>query len=264
MKWNHRSVEWNSSLAKIYRRLPPDLKYVLPDLPPHVLHDSTKTEFYTEIPARKQILTIAACEHRECSISRVLRSAFHDQQDILIVGGNGKHLAGAVSPSNKQNAALSSVEAIQMAKVLRKQEEADCTNIFAVSDPNSKHCYDDCLRKCDSGADGIFFQPILSSIGVETLGSFGNANTEFDSTFLIGGLPVIQSVKGLLFWASLLHDFDGAGDPLFQDHVNYFASHTDGFVWAKNQEKLLYDSGSIDGVHYMSLKNTKVLERILF
>jgi hypothetical protein len=288
------SVEWGAAVARAYPQISAAaaatrMHIVLPDLP-SVISPSLTSEFYTQVvPPQKRILTIAACRHSERSlIDCLVQQQLDTQQNvdhIMIVGGNDKGGCGS----------LGTLEAIRIANRLQPLLTDSSLTVWATANPNCKSSLQSVVSKLDAGATGIITQPLLSSHAVETLQTYPTAaallcNSSTGITY-VAGLALPTSAASLLFWSKLL----AAGhppqqqhqppppcclledDPLFRDHVRYFAhgggihnsnsnsnSNYSSTRWAKNQAQMLSEIDMLSGIHYMPLHNTPDLLAILW
>jgi 5,10-methylenetetrahydrofolate reductase len=115
-------------------------------------------------------------------------------------------------------------------------------------------------QKIEAGATGIITQPFLTASAMDT---FEQYPMKGKITY-VAGMALPKTVKSIQFWKQLLSpQVDVEDDPLFQDHVRYFASGNDPDQWAQDQKKMLQTIPGLKGFHYMPMKNVDGLLKIV-
>lgn len=271
----HQSVEWGLAVSKIYHQLPSSTTLLLPELPnvitPNLREQFGRTKNHPKVStlAINRHTPSSWLHHFECQLQQKQQQS-DDHPHFLIVGGNDKPTHGGGTLSTPQAIAL-----IQ-------NHHFGGTTLWAVANPNDPSSVDAAWRKVEAGASGLVTQPLLTVPARDTILERYPKNTH-DDVAILAGLALPKTVQGLLFWATLL---DGKtpdtcrssssslllwkDDPLFQQHVSHFRQATTTTVsleWAQSQHNMLLDlvvDGSIAGIHYMPLSNTRdLLELIL-
>ena len=227
--------------------------FILPDLPMKYSEEDRNTYFNT-IPYNKQCITIATCHYKtkESLIDRVsmslvgsTSSIINDDKEnkekrskrkLLLVSGNDKD-------NNTNEAALSSIDAARILHSSSTKEQFDVYGVINPNDPNSiKHVE----NKIEYGGITKFItQPLLTKDSIDIFNAYplwttGDASSEIE---YIVGIAMPQNIQNLYFWLKLLDIPQQPektllqNDPLFQQHVNYFASRSSSDL--ENNTKLI-------------------------
>jgi len=236
--WIYSTVEWSPKLAKRIKteKLLSATHFVLPDLPA-VFSGQDKREFFVSTSPTKRIQTIAACRYES---ARSLCNAVDLADKILVVGGN-----------QKQNEAggLSTIEAV---KILRGETD---TELWGVANPNDKGSLAAVNEKIEAGISGFITQPLLSSLALDTLGNYQNLNGSSGTSY-VAGIAMPKSNYDLQFWLKLLEQPELEMDEIFKNHVAFFQDpNCSSLLWIQGEIQNLRDHSSIDGIHFMPIRN---------
>lgn len=244
LNWMYRTVEWTPKLSDVHKHINATVThFVLPDLP-SVYSNSSKNIYFDLISPHKQIQTIAACNHNHKSLRDVVKSIETDK--ILLVGGNRK--------DECSNSFMSTVEA---AKIIQNE---GITKIWGVANPNDEQSIDDVQEKVESGITGFITQPLLASRALSILEAYQRENC----TTFIAGIAMPTNNKNLRYWLKLLKQPDLETDPLFKSHMTYFQSpYFNSQSWIRRELHYLESLSSIDGIHFMPIKNIDDLVPLL-
>jgi hypothetical protein len=240
------SVEWSPHVARIQSQLNRGVThFILPNLP-DVYDDDLQKQFYSNVPSKQRIQTIAACLHTTDTLTELLVQSRDTADKFLIVGGNSK----------QDHPGLTTLQALQVAKDVDISNDVE---LWGVANPNDKNSKDEVYAKLEEGMSGIITQPLLLSHATETLASYPRD----DTIVYMAGLALPKTSKGLMFWLELLGQSDLADDTLFRDHCEYFCAGKDSLTWAQDQLTGLDGATNVDGIHYMPLRNTRDLLSLL-
>ncbi len=241
------SVEWNQNVAAVQNQLLPAAShFVFPDLP-DVFSDQDRSDFSRATDPIQRIHTVAACHHENSESLLNSVSMVDPTSKILVVGGN--------------NRGPNSMTSIEAARILQNEKE---NTLWGVANPNDSKSLDAFEKKLESGMSGFITQPLLSSRGTEMIELYREGAS--NDIKIIAGLAFPKTIKGLRFWAKLLdQEEELEKDPLFQSHIAYFSQpYVTPMAWIGRelQDLMVMNNGndsSIDGIHFMPLKNTEDL-----
>jgi hypothetical protein len=258
--WVYQTVEWNARVATIQSQLlvvesssSRATHFILPDLKESVLLPQDKVEFLSSTRPGSRIQTIATCRHTEQTLLETASRMMDNKEDkiILLVGGNDK------GPNT-----LSTVKAATLLKASASTKDVD---LWGVANPNDKDSLRRVEEKIDAGVSGFVTQPLLSSHALEVLESYPRCCNDNDTSSLsssslivyLAGLAMPQTKHGLLFWLQLLGQPELAEDPLFQSHMAFFSQpyYNTSITWSRRERQNLALRATIDGIHYMPLRN---------
>jgi 5,10-methylenetetrahydrofolate reductase len=274
-----RTVEWSHRVALAVHHAEKSIltllatHFVLPDLPdvmtPHLqtqFHQATTaaTSSCSTSSSPHRIRTIAACRHTAATFRETIQAVQASDttrvDQWLVVGGNDK-------TSNSFSALQAIPKARSCLSEISEEVDSSC-DIWAVADPNDPDSIEHVMRKLEAGATGIITQPLLSSQAYDTLQSYPNQG----NISYIAGLALPKTLRGLELWLNLLEKPHLVQDDvMFRDHVKYFSSpHNNNadssLAWARAQLAHLQsyvDQATIDGIHFMPMRNTKDLIALL-
>lgn len=251
MRWAIKSIEWSAAVAKMSGDVLPYVTHaVLPDLPS--TDAQVRSEFRSTVPRSNRIETAAINQmNRDSYLSKVLAIGSHSDS-VLVVGGNKKY----------ERNLLATPDAIEM---MCRSAAPEYPSLWAVLDPNCPNSIEDAYRKYDAGASRFITQPILSSRGFEALQRYPQP-TQDDALVYVAGVAFPKTIKGLLFWESLLSPYcDLENDYLFRDHCAYFSSaDADPTAWVERQLAMLATrTDAVDGLHFMPLQNVNSAMKVI-
>ena len=253
------SVEWNpqflstSSKPSSLDKLVDSVDYfVLPDLPSKYSQDD-RANFFKRIPYEKQMTTLATCRHttKESLLHKIMTE--FSSSSILLVSGDDKNQI-----STTDQPVLSSIDAARILLSRVSTEGQHCPEndeydddsrrlkstssgdndknnklvLWSVINPNDPNSIEHIHNKINVGGITNFItQPFLSSNATHIFHSYpmkstSASNTTSDIRYVIG-MAMPQTTKNLLYWIRLLEQPELIHDPLFQRHVEYFASLED-------------------------------------
>eukprot|EP00978_Attheya_sp_CCMP212_P006335 scaffold14354_cov56-Attheya_sp.AAC.2 len=238
----YRTIEFNRKVAFNGMRKEAT-HYILPDLP-SAITPQLRELFYKTVPTNQRIITIAACRHTASTLKKEIDQL--DTNRILLVGGN-----------EKQDASLSSEQALT---IIREH-----SNLipWCVWDPNSVDSQNRLLDKQQAGAMGVVTQPLF------TTRAWNNIQTVDINMECITGVPLISSRKNFMFWLDLLEGDTESfiSDPVLCHSLDYFhepmTKQNAPLLYATNYLEQLLSLEVVQGVHFMPMNNTKVLNNIL-
>lgn len=247
-QFTYQTVEWSRQVASIRPQLVSPSHYVLPDLP-DVITPDLRQDFYEATLVENRIVTVQVSRHSEATLCDFIQQHINHVNKFLIVGGN-----------TKINSSLSTVEALQLSKILINNGN---NQLWAVANPNDPNSVESVHEKLEAGASGIITQPLLSSKAFSTLERYPRSTDS--SVCYLAGLALPSSLRGLLFWLNLLEQPELVDDKLFREHVRYFEQNgASPLQWAQEQQSFLFDSHDLlDGIHYMPITNKNHLLSLL-
>lgn len=241
-RWKLNSIEWSPKVANVHSQIIQEdndqHSFVLPDLPNNVYTADDRQEYFSQIPKRQRIVTVATCRYTP---ETLVQENFPSNK-LLLVGGNDKH------PNS-----LSTMEA---AKILLSSSNQNI-ELWGVTNPNDPKSILQVQEKIDSGIAGFLTQPLLSSRALDILERYPRV----DDAKFVAGMAMPRSAKQLQFWCQLLQDEQLLeNDPLFQAHLAFFSQpYYTSMAWIGRELEHLATSATIDGVHFMPLGNTEDL-----
>lgn len=229
-------VEWSAKINEVRSQLDPyTTHFVLPNLP-SIITPEQENVYYSEILPQTRIRTIAASLHDHKSLRRCVADNIIKVDKYLLVGGNSKGM---------ETTSLSSLEA---SRIIRGETD---TEVWGVANPNDRTSPESVAKKLDAGIQGIITQPFFSSHALEVFESY----PRYPGVSFIAGLALPTRKKDIMFWLELLGQPDLVEDPLTRSHIEFFgSSDPSSLSWAENELESLKGS-TIDGVHYMPMKN---------
>ncbi|KAI2510289.1 hypothetical protein MHU86_4167 [Fragilaria crotonensis] len=232
------TVEWSAKISGVRSQIEPyTTHFLLPNLPSIITREQENL-YFSEIKPEMRICTIAASLHDNKSLRQRVADCSPKVDKYLIVGGNSKG----------ESAGTTSLSTVEAARIIQAETN---TEIWGVANPNDRASPTSTAAKIDAGIRGIITQPCFSSHSLEVLESY----PRYLGVSYIAGMALPTSTKDLMFWLQLLGQPDVLDDPLSRNHIKFFSScENASLVWAENElEKLT--KATIDGVHYMPMKN---------
>lgn len=272
LNWSYRTVEWSPKLLTAHSEISAS-HFVLPDLPNvHEYSDHERKNYFNAIPPSQRIQTIAACNHDETSLRKLVIKA----GKLLVVGGHDKNSSlldkNSDSNSNSKNSdsnknkgkgkgscccALTATDAVQ---ILQQRDDTKTTEIWGVTNPNNINSIENVNEKIAAGITGFITQPLLSSHALGILEAYPR---ETNATY-IAGVAMPNSNKSLQFWLKLLEQPELETDALFKSHMAFFQSpYFSSVAWIRREVQNLEAHATIDGIHFMPMKNANDLLDLL-
>jgi hypothetical protein len=256
----HRTVEWNPNLLAIHSQINAT-HFVIPDLS-RVYSEIDKQDFIHAIPISQRIQTISACNHDEKSLNELSIQA----NKVLVVGGHDKNscqqkekgLNKVQNNETTKTRLCCSLTALEATEILHQRNDTHF-DIWGVTNPNHENSISRVEEKIAAGMTGFITQPLLSSHALDILESYPKDNATF-----IAGIAMPASNKSLQFWLQLLEQPELETDALFKSHMAYFQSpYFTSMAWIQREIQILEAHATIDGIHFMPMKNTKDLLDLL-
>ena len=262
LSWSYRTVEWSPKLLTVHSEISAS-HFVFPDLPNvHEYSDQERKNYFNAIPPSQRIQTIAACNHDEKSLGQLVIEA----GKLLVVGGHDKNCLldnkkNSNSNANKKGSssccALSTTDAVQ---ILRQRDDTKTKEIWGVANPNNINSIESVNEKIAAGITGFITQPLLSSHALDIMKAYPReANAAY-----IAGVAMPSSNKSLKFWSKLLEQPELETDALFKSHMAFFQNpYFSSMAWIIREVQNLEAYATIDGIHFMPMKNTNDLLDLL-
>jgi len=254
---SYRTVEWSPKLLTVHSEISAS-HFVLPDLPSvYEYSDHERKNYFIAIPPNQRIQTIAACNHNETSLGKLVIKA----GKLLVVGGHDKNSLDKKNRNKNSKGssccALTTTDAVQ---ILQQRNDTKSAEIWGVTNPNNINSIQSVNEKIAAGITGFITQPLLSSHALDILEAYPR---ESNATY-IAGVAMPNSNKSLQFWLKLLEQPELETDALFKSHMAFFQSpYFTSMSWIRREVQNLEANATIDGMHFMPMKNTNDLLDLL-